>query len=193
MVPHSTTHGTFLTSNGPESPPPPLLCGRCKATHRYMPRKSLGTARALLGQPWCLKTKRRCVQPQGWGRQDQLAPSVSPPQSWPYSPCSQQLPTWAGRPPRWGTLADGTPATTWCGVRAEKLRSSPCPDGNRGPPKHAAARGWSCRTPRAWARNLASAEESKCDKRYITSLRDAPPTGQPANWKPCKYAALPRV
>ena len=51
-------------------------------------------------------------QPQGWGRQDQLAPSVSPPQSWPYSPCSQQLPTWAGRPPRWGTLADRTPATT---------------------------------------------------------------------------------
>ena len=40
-----------------------------------------------------------------------------------------------------------------------------------------------------WARNLASGEESKCDKRDITSLRDAPPTGQPANWKPRKYPA----
>lgn len=73
MVPHSTTHGTFLISDGPESPSPPLLCGRCKAIHRYMPRKSLGTARASLGQLWGLKTKRQCVQPQGGARRDQLA------------------------------------------------------------------------------------------------------------------------
>lgn len=125
----------------------------------------------------------------GTGRAGPAGSSVSPSQSWPYSLCSQQLPTWAGRPPTSGMLTDRTAATTWCGVRAEKLRSTPCPNRNRGPRKHGATRGWSRRPPRTWARNLASGEESKRGKRYITSLREASPTGQPTNGKPCRYPA----